>query len=249
MPGNSDSNRARPALSRSAWALLLVALLALSLPLVSWLFRPGGHAAADAEARLKRSQANLETATRVVHSTEGLAQRLVSSNSASYRTVQSLGQGVIQTLQRENLGASLDVALVRKFEAADHCIQTYQEFNQAQLAMAAINLSGINSAVLRPVRGPELSGQPVRYELKVPRDLAATAVTVLTNTQISEVRRYRDALAAMSARRELETQGVQAAICPLKIQGQAPTEERMYSVFVRSSNEPTAKALLDGSLR
>lgn len=242
-------NSARPARRQSALAILVVALLALALPLVSLLFRPGGHAAADAEARLKRSQANLETATRVVQSTEVLAQRLVSSNSASYRTVQSLGQGMIQTLQRENLGANIDVALVRKLEAADHCIQTYPEFNQAQLAMAAIVLSGIKSAVIRPVSGPEPGGQPVRYELKVPRDLAATAVTGLTNTQISEVRRYRDALAAMSARQELEKQGIPTTICPLKAQGRSPAEERIYSVMVRSLNEPTAKALLDGALR
>ncbi|MCW5553899.1 MAG: hypothetical protein KIS67_17300 [Verrucomicrobiae bacterium] len=53
----------------------------------------------------------------------------------------------------------------------------------------------------------------------------------------------------MSARRELEKEGIPATICPLKTQCHSPAEERKYAVFVRSPNEPTTRALLDESLR
>ena len=60
---------------RTVSALLVVAVLAVAAVFMKNLFQPGGRTVADAESHLKKAQANLKTAMRVVNSADRLAQR------------------------------------------------------------------------------------------------------------------------------------------------------------------------------
>jgi hypothetical protein len=72
------------------------------------------------------------------------------TNSSFTQTVRSLGDSVVQKLQKENLMAAVDVNLAGIVEAAGHCVQSYADEDRAQEAMAALNLSGIKHVVIRP---------------------------------------------------------------------------------------------------
>ena len=232
---------------RTLSALLVLAVLALTAAFVENLFQPRGRTVADAQSQLKRTQANLETATRVVNSADRLAQRIGSTNSPPRQTIQSIGQSVIHKLERENIKASVDVAIAHRIEAADHCVQRYKDFNQAQEAMATLNLSGIDDVVIRPPEQSGFEGRQSLYELMVPHGLAAEGVAALQSMQIRELKRFGDAYDGIVEEKKLVKQGVRATVRPLKPPGQVDTPDRVWVLYVQRADEETAKALLDGS--
>jgi len=234
-------------LRRSASVLLALAVLVLTVVFVKDLLQSRRTFVTDAETHLRRTQAKLETASRVVTAADRLTQRMGSPNSPVRKTVQSIGQGVIQKLQTEKNVASVDVALARKVAAADHCVQEFNDFSQASEAIAVLYLSGIENGVIRPHSRRWIEGDQSPYELMVPHDLTVTAMAALHNTKIRELKRFSDASRGIKAMWKLENRGIHACVRPLNTPGQGDPTQRVHVLYVQRTDEETASSLLESS--
>src|SRR5207253_8300715 len=139
------------------------------------------------------------------------------------------------------------VVLAQRVAAADHCVQTYKGWDQAQEAMAALNLSGIDDVVIRPPGRSGVQGQQSLYELMVPHSISAEAVGALQNMQIRELKRFGDAYGGIRAMQKLVNRGIRATVRPLKPLGQGDTQEMVHVLYVQLADEEAARAFLDGS--
>lgn len=230
-----------------ASALLVLAVLIMAAAFVKNLLRPRGYTVADAETRLKKSKSNLEKAKRVIRLADKLAQGIGLTNSTVPQTIQSVGAGVILKLEREHIGAAGDLDYIRRVTAADHCIQEYKEFNQAQEAVATLTLSGIKDFVIRPPGRRGNKDDQSHWQLLVPGNLTATTVAALNNTQIRELKIFYNDFDGMNAMQNLESHSIPATIRHLTALGHGDAPVSIRVLYVLRADEEIARKFLDSS--
>ncbi len=164
------------------------------------------------------------------------------TNSSVNRAIQFVGSDVIQKLANKSASASIDVEIAQTIAAADSCVETYNDLNRAEEALAGLYLSGIQEVVLRPSETSSENRQR-GYRLLVPHDRLKLAATILQDAQVAGIKSFEDSADATKAMLMIRKKGIPATIRPLKnVDGD--TKRRHYVVYVLSADRAAAEGIL-----
>jgi hypothetical protein len=195
--------------------------------------RPGRRTVPEAEADLNRARTRLEHTMRAVSSAESMAERVEPRLGPAIKTA---GQPLIREAEHDYIKAAVDVEITRTVAAAVHCLKTYDDYTEAQRALAALSLAGLKGLRLRPKEQSEMKAGQRVYDLMVPQEAAATGLAVIRDNPVSEVRSFADGADALRTVEKLRKDGLRATVRPLN--------PHWHAVYVLQADEEAAREFL-----
>ena len=212
--------------------------------LAVWLLRPRGtghQRVAEAQARAKRARQELLLTMRATNAAAKFVEKIGATNSPVAQTVMGAGSRMTAAAYRRDFMAQVGVDFAHRVEhlyaVATNTVARFDDFNQAQEAFATLTLAGLEDVWIRP--------QGRYYDLRTRLEGLPAAVAALRTNPVCRLETFADHPRAVEAMHALEAQAIRATIQMMKRPGQAETDKRMFSLFVRQDDADRARSLLN----